>query len=390
MSQRVSRLAAIVLLVIGPVWVRGAEPDFRPLFNGKDLSGWDAEPGLWRVKDGVIEGGHPDGGPIAGSSWLVLRDGDKDAVVRDFHFRAEFRMGEFNSGVQYRSTRPNPKRFDVGGYQADFLNGLGTGGLYHQNHQGANVGVGESVVNEKGGKGVVVGPVADRGWLFGKKYYEKGEWARIDVVCRGNHLTHFVNGYPVVEYIDRDESTADRKRRNDDGVIALQLHGGKGTDLRVSFRELHLKTFADRFGDALRVFNDTDLDGWKPVPGEKAWAAKAAEKDKGGRVRAFGRLVCDGTGKQPLALAAEHTPAFLFRCQVKTNAWKVNEKAPFKGVDGWNLMEVTVREGKAGVEFNGEPRADIPAPVAGGKVALPGNVAAEYRNLVLIPILPAK
>jgi hypothetical protein len=59
-------------------------------------------------------------------------------------------------------------------------------------------------------------------------------------------------------------------------------------------------------------------------------------------------------------------------------------------VDGWNLLEVTVRDGKAAVEFNGESRADIPAPVAGGKVALPGNMAAEYRNLVLIPITPAK
>lgn len=361
------------------------EPEFRPLFNGKDLSGWDAEPGLWRVKDGVIEGGHPDGGPIAGSTWLILRDGNADAVVRDFHFRCEFRMGEFNSGVQYRSTRLHPKTFNVGGYQADFLNGLGTGGLYHQSHSGPNVGVGESVVSEKG-KGVAVGQVADTKWLYPRKYYEKGEWTRCDVVCRGNHLTHFINGYPVVEYIDRDEATPDRKRRNDDGVIALQLHGGKGTDMRVSFRELHLKTYTDRFGDAVRVFNGADLDGWKAPTGEKAWAAKPAEKDKTGRVR----LVCDGSGKQPLVLAAEHGPAFLFRCQVRTDVWKPGEKAPFRGVDGWNLLEVTVRGGKAAVEYNGEPRKDVPAPLAGGKLALPGDAAAEYRNLVLIPILPAK
>jgi hypothetical protein len=365
-------------------------PGFRALFNGKDLSGWDAESGLWRVKDGVIEGGHPDAGPIERSSWLILRDGDRDAVVRDFHFRCEFRMGEFNSGVQYRSTRLHPGRLGVGGYQADLLNGLGTGGLYHENHQGANVGVGEAVVNGKGGKGAVVGQVADRRWLFGKKYYEKGEWARIDVVCRGNHLTHFVNGYPVVEYIDRDEASADRKRRNDDGVIALQLHGGKGTDLRVRFRELYLKAYADRFGDAVRLYSDTDLDGWKRPPGDRAWAAKAAERDSQGRVRGFGTLVCDGTGKGPLALAGEHGTAFVFRCQVKTDSWKPGDRASFKGVDGWNLLEVTVRDGTAAVEYNGEPRKDVPPPVAGGKLALPGDVAAAYRNLVLIPILPAK
>ena len=367
----------------------GNEPAFRSLFNGKDLRGWDAEAGLWRVKDGVIEGGHPDAGPVANSSWLILRDGDKDAIVKDFHFRCEFKMGEFNSGVQYRSTRLHPKGFSVGGYQADFLNGLGTGGLYHQSHSGPGVGVGESVIHEKG-KGVVAGQVADTKWLYPRKYYAKDEWARCDVVCRGNHLTHFINGYPVVEYIDRDETTADRKRRNDDGVIALQIHGGKGTEMRVSFRELHLKTYADAFGDAVRVYNDTDLDGWKPPEGEKAWSAKPAARDPNGRLRAFGKLVCDGTGKQPLTLTTAHGPSFVFRCQVKTDAWKPGDKAPFKGADGWNLMEATVRDGKTRIEVNGEERTDVPPPVAGGKVALPGTVAAEYRNLVLIPIVQPK
>ena len=88
-----------------------AEPEFRSLFNGKDLTGWDGDAALWRIKDGVIEGGHPDAGPIKGSSWLILRDGEKDAILRDFHFRCDFKMGNFNSGVQYRSTRSHPKGF---------------------------------------------------------------------------------------------------------------------------------------------------------------------------------------------------------------------------------------------------------------------------------------
>jgi hypothetical protein len=192
------------------------------------------------------------------------------------------------------------------------------------------------VVNGNGGKGRVVGEVADRRWLFGRKYNENRRWARIDVVCRGNHLAHFVNGCPVVEYIDRDEATADRKRRTDHGVIALQLHGGKGTDMRVSFRKLYLKTYPDRFGDAVRVAKDADLDGWKAPAVERVWAAKPAGQDEGGNVRAFGRLVCDGAGEQPLALAIDHGRAFLFRCQVKTEACKPGEKAPFRDVDGWH------------------------------------------------------
>lgn len=387
MPHRTSLL--ILLFACGVVPAFATEPEFRSLFNGQNLTGWDGEAGLWRVKDGVIEGGHPDAGPINGSSWLILRDGEKDAILRDFHFRCDFMMGNFNSGVQYRSTRSHSKGFRVVGYQADLLNGFGTGQLYHEGHQGANVGVGESAINEKGGKGVRVGQVANGKWLMSNKYYEKGEWARIEVICRGNHFSHFVNGYPLVEVIDRDDSTPDRRRRNDDGIISLQLHGGTGAEMRITFRNLFLKTYSDRFGDAVRLFDDGDLSGWKTSPDDKAWSVKAT-RDKVGRSVGFGTLTCDGTAKSPLVAASDYGGACLLRCQVKTDAWTYGAKAPFKGVDGWNLLEVTVREGKSTVVYNGEPREDLPPFFADGKLALPGNVAAKYRNVVAIPIVLAE
>lgn len=388
MSRLSIRWLTIALLWTLPSWAVAEEPKFRVMFNGKDLAGWSAEPGLWRVKDDHIEGGHPDGGPLASSTYLIWQEDGKDAFIKDFHFRTEFWMGDCNSGVQYRSTRLHPKGFLVGGFQADILNGLGTGGLYQQNHQGPNIGVGASVISDAG-KGITQGQVADTGWLFKKKYYAKEEWNRCDIVCRGNHVTHFINGYPVVELIDRDEKTADRKRRNDDGVIALQAHGG-GQGFRVRFRQLSLKQYTDTFSDAVRVFNDLDLDGWKvPADGKNCWTVKPAAPEPSGRSKNFGKLSCDGSGKQPLTLAA-HGPAFVFRCQVKTDAWKPVETAPFREVDGWNLLEVTVRDGKATLEFNGEARADIPLPVVDGKLALPSNVIAEYRNLVMIPLVGKK
>lgn len=45
---------------------------------------------------------------------------------------------------------------------------------------------------------------------------------------------------------------------------------------------------------------------------------------------------------------------------------------------------------QAAVKQNGELRKDVPAPVPGGTIALPGDTAGEYRNFVLIPILPAR
>ena len=32
----------------------GAERGFQPLFNGKNLDGWDGDPKLWSVRDGVL------------------------------------------------------------------------------------------------------------------------------------------------------------------------------------------------------------------------------------------------------------------------------------------------------------------------------------------------
>lgn len=40
-----------------------AQDGFTALFNGKDLSGWDGDPKLWKVEDGIVIGtcSGPDG-----------------------------------------------------------------------------------------------------------------------------------------------------------------------------------------------------------------------------------------------------------------------------------------------------------------------------------------
>ena len=110
---RLSAFALALLVMVVPL--TADESQFQSLFNGKDLSGWDPEPGLWRVKDGVIEGGHPDAGPVAKSSFMPVHRNGEDVVFKDFHFKAEFWIEDSNSGVQYRSRRLHPKFWSVGG-----------------------------------------------------------------------------------------------------------------------------------------------------------------------------------------------------------------------------------------------------------------------------------
>ena len=52
---RATRLAGMLAAFVSFAAGAMAE-DFKPIFNGKDLSGWDGDPRLWSVKDGVIRG----------------------------------------------------------------------------------------------------------------------------------------------------------------------------------------------------------------------------------------------------------------------------------------------------------------------------------------------
>ena len=207
-----------------------------------------------------------------------------------------------------------------------------------------------------------------------------------EIICRGNHITHFANGYPTIELIDRGEIKPDRKGRKDEGVIALQIHSAK-EKFRVKFRKLFIKEFTDNYGEAERIFNGRNLDGWNvPSADKDCWAASPVQRDDRGRLKVPGTLVCDGRGKQRLTLTRDHGPSYIFRCQVKCDAWRPSEDSPYREVAGWNLIEVEVRNGKPHLEYNGQPRGDLPIPIVEGKIALPSDIAAEYRNFVLITI----
>src|SRR5205814_1293812 len=85
-----------------------APAGFVDMFNGRDLEGWDFDPKIWRVRDGVIFGQQKGSGPGRALFW-------RESEVADFELRFAFRLVVGNSGVNYRSARlPN---FDVGGYE---------------------------------------------------------------------------------------------------------------------------------------------------------------------------------------------------------------------------------------------------------------------------------
>src|SRR5262245_23761127 len=93
-------LAATCLLTLPLTSLRAAEPGFKSLFNGKDLTGWEGNPKLWSVKNGTITGvtGSDPDNKISHNTFLVWTNG----TVGDFELRLTYRIEKGNSGIQYR------------------------------------------------------------------------------------------------------------------------------------------------------------------------------------------------------------------------------------------------------------------------------------------------
>src|SRR3954466_7975752 len=73
---------------------------FLPIFNGHDIDGWEGDPELWSVKDGVLTGVTTTTKPLKYNKFLIWRRG----APKNFALKARLKViGNNNSGIQYRS-----------------------------------------------------------------------------------------------------------------------------------------------------------------------------------------------------------------------------------------------------------------------------------------------
>ena len=203
-SVRRSLLLILVIIVSSQnAW--SEEPGFRPLFNGKDLTGWEGDLKLWKVADNVIVG---DSAGIQHNQFLVSKE-----EFSDFELKLEFRLkdGVGNSGVQFRTKRI-PNSTEVSGYQADIGENY-WGCLYDESRRN---------------KILVKAPDNF------EKSLKKGDWNEYTISANGDHIVLKVNGVTTVDYKEPDAEIA-RK-----GIIALQVHSGG--PLKVEFRNIRIKS----------------------------------------------------------------------------------------------------------------------------------------------------
>ena len=204
------------------------EPGFMPIFNGKDLSGWEGEPGYWSVEDGTITGKTTTHKPLDRATYLFWRGG-KPA---DFELRATYRFEgtSGNSGINFRSRELAGG--DIRGYQADMEVGPDYSGILYECNQREIVAKrGEKVtIAEDGTRQVaVLAPAAEL-----QKHIKRNGWNEYAIIAQGPEIILKINGVVTSHVVDRQKGKAAA-----DGLISLQLH--PGPPMKVQFKNIRIK-----------------------------------------------------------------------------------------------------------------------------------------------------
>ncbi len=223
MFAMVLQIGAMVAMAAAPG--QESEEGFVPMFNGKDLSGWEGKPGWWHVEDGAITAQSTPQKPCDKCNYLIW----KTSKPGDFELRVEYRLVGGNSGIQFRSLAlPD---WDTSGYQADMEAGdLWTGCLFEHVRGGVAMR-GESVTIDEHGKKTIK-PLGNSKELL--KHVKKNDWNSYRVIAKGNHIVLEINGVVMTEVYDNEKGKAARS-----GVIALQMHPGE--PMKVQFRNLRIR-----------------------------------------------------------------------------------------------------------------------------------------------------
>ena len=179
----------------------------KPIFNGRDLTGWQTYPGKQSVYTVTPKGE------------LNVKNGpgqlESEAQFGDFVLQLEvFSNGkQLNSGIFFRSI---PGEFS-NGYESQIQNGYKDG----DRTQPVDFGTGAIYRRQKARKVVP----------------NDFEWFTKTLVVSGDHIAVWVNGYPVTDWTDTRPANANPRQglRREAGTLIIQGHDPT-TDL--SFRNL--------------------------------------------------------------------------------------------------------------------------------------------------------
>lgn len=189
--------------------VLGGE-DWVPLFNGKDLTGWQKiGQEKWEVEEGgVIRG------TATTKAYGYLKT---EKNYKDFHLAMKFKCnGDGNSGVFFHSEfKPGTPDITQGlQFEIDCALGKHTGGIYGDGRQW------------------IVWPAPEN-----ESVVRRGEWNEYLLKVEGNRYIARLNGVLMIDFTDPNPKSFD-------GGISLQLHSGGRGDMM--FKDILIRDLTKR------------------------------------------------------------------------------------------------------------------------------------------------
>ena len=169
---RFGLVACLLALLAAPA--TAADDGFKPLFNGKDFTGWTlpSVPGLFTIEGDEIVG-RTGSEKLKKNEFLVT-----DRPYANFTLKAKVKLLEGNSGIQFRSDRAPDGA--VSGPQADAADGYW--GLFYEERR----------------RGILERyPEAEAA-----KIARKGDWNAFEITAIGDHVVILLNGTKVIDRVD--------------------------------------------------------------------------------------------------------------------------------------------------------------------------------------------
>jgi hypothetical protein len=241
-------ILAIALTTIGCVsttFGQTKEADFKQIFDGKTLNGWEGDAAYWRVENGSIVGEITADKLVKKNTFVIWNGGEP----KDFELKLEYRITkDGNSGVNYRSERLKDLPFALKGYQADIDgNNYYTGQNYEERGRTtlAYRGQKTTILKTDYSTALVKENVKNNAWTkvqitksWSKDslqtFIKSNDWNQVHLIVKGNRLQHYVNGILMSDVTDDD--VVNRKMK---GLLGVQVH--VGPPMKVEYRNIRLK-----------------------------------------------------------------------------------------------------------------------------------------------------
>jgi hypothetical protein len=183
----------------------GAAPELKPLFNGKNLAGWQdaANNKFWRVENGILVGENDEA--KKGNYLLTEKSYGNFVIEFDVRWSGGVMPRGIDTGLDMRKPRIQLQLGVSGSLLVDMTGSFYTGGkpAYPESGQAKN---------------------------FKALMKPEGEWNTIRVQAKGDTFTCWINGTKASEYTDPKFSGA--------APLGLQIH--PNVKMKVEYRNIRL------------------------------------------------------------------------------------------------------------------------------------------------------